>query len=130
MSFSIPLPADTEWPFPVRSVWNDRSGAALAEPPSQSRTVICLVAEQTLRHLALANESLSHWTVVRRSVGQEDGKKTSSGISNSMYFLIAPATRASDRLILLPPCILPLPADTKPERLPADGSPIPPRAIE
>ncbi len=29
-----------------------------------------------------------------------------------------------------PPCILPLPAETKPERLSVDGSPQPPRAIE
>jgi hypothetical protein len=38
-----------------------------------------------------------------RAVAQQEGKKTSFGITDSMYFRIAPATRASDRLILLPP---------------------------
>ena len=40
---------------------------------------------------------------MRRAVGQQEGNKTSFGISDSVDFRIAPATRASDRLILLPP---------------------------
>ena len=40
---------------------------------------------------------------MRRTIGQPEGNKTSFGISDSMDFRIAPATRASDRLILLPP---------------------------
>ena len=61
------------------------------------------VAKKPLRDPAGADDGLGRRTVVRRTAGQQEGNKTSLGISDSMDFRIPPATRASDRLILLPP---------------------------
>ena len=70
---------------------------------SQIRAVIGLVAKKPLRDPAGADDGLGRRTVVRRAAGQQEGNKTSLGISDSMDLRIPPATRASDRLILLPP---------------------------
>ena len=103
MSFSICLLAETEGLFPVRSVRNDAFRATLTEPPSQFRAVIGFIAKEPFRDLSGTDERLGYRTIMGRAIGQEEGNKTSFGISDSMYFRIAPATRASDRLILLPP---------------------------
>jgi hypothetical protein len=103
MSFPVCLLAKTERPFSVRFVRNDTFCTACSQPPSQFRAVISLVAEQPLRGLTHAYEGLGHRTIMRRAVGQQEGNKTSFGISDSVDFRIAPATRASDCLILLPP---------------------------
>lgn len=103
MSFAIRLLAETERLFPVRSVRNDAFGPAGFQPLSQFRAVVGLVAEQPLRGLAFTYEGLRRWTIMCRAIRQQEGNKTSFGISDSVDFRIAPATRASDRLILLPP---------------------------
>src|ERR1700757_3217414 len=127
MSFAIRLPAEAEWLFSIGSVRNNRPGSTLLQPMFQFSTIVSLVAEQFFCRFPLLDQWFRGRAVVRRSISQHQREKAAFSISNCMDLRVASASRATDRLILLPPCILPLPADTKPERLPADGSPIPPR---
>ena len=87
----------------IAFVGNDRVGATVVQPQAQLGAVVGLVADQALRQLASANEPLGNWAVVRLATGQEDGEKAALSICECMDLCVAPASRATNSLLLLPP---------------------------
>ena len=103
MSLFIRFLAEPERLFPVGLVWDDSLCASVFQPFTQLRAVVRLVTEQFLGGFAFADQTLRNRAIVRLTAGQEDGKKTAFSICNCVDFRIAPAARASNRLLLFPP---------------------------
>jgi hypothetical protein len=83
-------------------VGHDGFGAALAKPMAQIGTVVGLVAEHLLCCFGAPDQPLRGRTIMRLAAGQKDGKKTAFSICDSVDFRVAPAARASNRLVLFP----------------------------
>jgi len=103
MSLPVGFFVEAEGLFAVRGIGDDRSGAALGQPLPQLGTVIGLVGEQLLGGLCASDQALSGRAVMCLATGQEDGKKTAFSICECVDLRVAPSTRATDRLFLLPP---------------------------
>jgi hypothetical protein len=80
MSLPVSLFTEAERLLAVRSIRNDRLGAAVSQPLPQLGAVIGLVGEQLLGGLGASDQALSWWTVVCLAAGQENRKKTAFSI--------------------------------------------------
>src|SRR4051812_30047223 len=67
---------------------------------------------------------------MRFTACQQDGEEPPFSICECMYLRVAPSARTANSLLLLPPCILPLPATKRSAKLSVDRSPQPPRVSE
>ena len=103
MPLFVGPPVEAEGLFPVRLVGDDGLSAAFLQPLAQGGAVIGFVGEELLGGLGAADQGLGRWTIVRLAAAQQDGKKTALSICDCVDFRIAPAARASNRLVLLPP---------------------------
>ena len=102
MSFFVRPPVEAEGLLAVRSVWNNGLGAAILEPLAQWCAVIGFVTEKLLGDLGTADQPFGRGTVVCVAAGQEDGKKTAFSICDCVDFRIAPASRATNCLLMFP----------------------------
>lgn len=103
MSLFIGCLVEVESLRSVDFVRNDGCGATIFEPLAKVRAVIGSVAQKLFGSIATTDQSFCNRAVVRLAARQEQGKKTAFSICDCVYFCIAPAIRASNRLILLPP---------------------------
>jgi len=72
------------------------------QPLSEWRAVVGLVAEKLLCRFGAADQALGGWTIVRLATAQQDGKKAAFSICDCVDFRVAPAARATNRLLVLP----------------------------
>jgi hypothetical protein len=70
---------------------------------AQGGAVIGFIGEELSGWLGATDQGLGGWTIMRLATAQQDGKKAAFSICDCVDFRIAPAARASNRLILLPP---------------------------
>ncbi len=103
MPLFVGLAIEAEGLLPVRLVWNDGLGAGVAQPLAQCSAVIGSVGEQFLGWFGLLDEWLGGRTIVCLATAQQDGKKAAFSICDCVDFRVAPAARASNRLVLFPP---------------------------
>lgn len=101
--FLVGFLVEAERLLPVRLVRDDGFGAAVFQPLTQLGAVVSFIAKKLLRRFRSANETFCDRAIVSLTTGQEEGKKTAFSIRNCVDFRIAPAARASNRLLLLPP---------------------------
>lgn len=92
MSFLIGFFVESERLFPVASVGDDGSRAAIFQPVPKLRAVIGFVAEELFRRRASADQAFRYRTIMRLAAGQEEGKKTAFSICDCVDLRIAPAT--------------------------------------
>jgi hypothetical protein len=102
-SFFVEAPVEAEWLLSVAAVGNDWLGSAIVQPQSQLGAVVGLVGDQAFRCFAYGDEPLRDRAVMRFAAGQEDGEKTAPSICACMDLCVAPASRAANCLLLLPP---------------------------
>ena len=102
MSLPVGLLVEAEGLFAVRSVGNDRVGAAGLELLAQFSAVVGFVAEKLEGGFGPAKQPRRRRTIMGLAAAQEDGKKTAFSICDCVDFRIAPAARASNRLVLFP----------------------------
>jgi hypothetical protein len=103
VSFSIEAFAEAERLFAVATVGNDRLGPALMQFGTQLGAVVGFVTEQVFRGLHSADQSFSDWTVVCFASGQQNGDEAPFSICECVDLRVAPASRATNSLFLLPP---------------------------
>ena len=87
----------------VAAVGNDWLGSAILQPQTQLGAVVGLVGDQAFRCFAYGDEPLRDRAVMRFAAGQEDGEKTAPSICACTDLCVAPASRAANCLLLLPP---------------------------
>jgi hypothetical protein len=102
MSLLVGFSVEGEGLFAVRSVRDNWFGTAFAEPLSQLGAIVGFVAEQLSGRLGAADQALSRRAIVLLPTRQQDGKKTAFSICDCVDFRVAPAARASNRLVLFP----------------------------
>ena len=102
MTLLVGVFVEAEWLLAVRLVGNDSLGAALVEPLPQRRAVISSIAKEFFGWLSTADKIFGGRAIMGLSATQKDGKKTAFSICDCMNFRIAPATRASNSLVLFP----------------------------
>ena len=102
MSLLVGFSVEGEGLFAIGFVGNDGFGAALTEPMAKIGAVVGLVAKHLLCGLGAPDQPLCGWTIMHLTAGQKDGKKTSLSICDCVDFRVAPAARASNRLVLFP----------------------------
>ncbi len=102
MALLVGFSVEAERLFAVRLVWNDGFGAAFDEPLAQLGAVVGFVAEHLLGPLGAPDQALRRGAIVCLAAGQQDGKKTALSICDCVDFRVAPAARASNRLVLFP----------------------------
>ena len=96
-------PVEAERLLAVGFVGDDGRCPALVKPLAQFGAVIGPVAKQLLCRLgACFMETLRWRTIMCLSASQQDGKKTALSICDCVDFRIAPATRATNCLLMLP----------------------------
>ena len=109
MSLFVGCFVESEGLLSVRLVRNDGLRAAIAQPFAQSGAIIGFVSKHLPRWFGAPDQWLCRWTVMRLTAAQQDGKKAAFSICDCVDFRIAPAARASNRLVLLP-LFLPMPS--------------------
>lgn len=102
MALSVGFFAEAERLLAVGLIGNDGLGAAIVQPLTQFGAVVSLIAEKLLCRFGAPDQTLGRWTVVRLTTAQEDGKKTAFSICDCVDFRIAPTSRATNRLLMLP----------------------------
>ena len=90
------LPSPTMWRYQFNTT---RLFKFLIKPV----TVVGLIAEHMFGRLDIADQLFRHWAVVRFATRQENGDQASLSICQCMNLRVAPAARAADSLLLLPP---------------------------
>jgi hypothetical protein len=103
MALSVCLLIEAERLLAVCLVGNDGFGAALVQPLAERRAVVSCVAEEYLGRAGSTDQVRGGRAIMRLASGQQDGKKTALSICDCVDFRVASATRAADRLFLLPP---------------------------
>ena len=103
MSLFVETPVEAERLLSVSLVGNDWFGSAVPQRLAQFRAVVGLVADQAFGRLASAYEPLCNGAIVRLTAGQEDGEEAAPSIRECVYLRVAPASRATNSLLLLPP---------------------------
>jgi hypothetical protein len=103
MSALVGLSVEVERPLAVGPIGNDGLGAAISQPFAELSAVVRFITQKLLCRIGSADQPLGNRAVVRLAAGQEDGKKTAFSICKCMYFRVAPAARAANRLSLGPP---------------------------
>jgi hypothetical protein len=93
MPLFVGLAIEAEGLLPVRLVWNDGLGAAVAQPLAQCSAVIGSVGEQFLGWFGLLDEWLGGRTIVCLATAQQDGKKAAFSICDCVDF-----RRVSERM--------------------------------
>src|SRR5205814_2684345 len=82
---------------------NDRPGSALMQFVAEFAAVVTLVAEQPFRRLHSADQALRDRAIMRFASSQQDGEKAPLSICECVNLRVAPAARAANSLLLLPP---------------------------
>ena len=95
-------PVEAKRLLAVGFVGDDGRCPALVKPLAQFGAVIGPIAKQLLCRLRALYETLRWRTIVRLPAGQQDGKKTALSIRDCVDFRVAPATRATNCLLMLP----------------------------
>ena len=83
-------------------VGHDGFGAARTEPMAQIGAVVGLVTKHLLCGFGAPDQPLRGRTIMCLTASQKDGKKTAFSICDCVDFRVAPAARASNRLVLFP----------------------------
>src|SRR5437764_14665696 len=99
----VEAPAEGERLFPVAAVWNDRIGSALIQLRAQFGAIVSLVANDAFRWLHPADQALRNRAIMRFASSQQDGEKPPFSICECVNLRVAPAARAANSLLLLPP---------------------------
>ena len=102
MALLVGFSIEAEGLLAVRLVGNDGFGAALAQPLAQFGAIIGSVAEHLSGRFGASDQTLRRRTIMCLAAGQQDGKKTALSICDCVDFRVAPAARASNRLVLFP----------------------------
>jgi len=95
-------PVEAERLLAIGFVWDDGRCPALVKPLAQFGAVIGPVAKQLLCRFDTFYETLRWRTIMCLSASQQDGKKTALSICDCVDFRVAPATRATNCLPMLP----------------------------
>ena len=102
MSLLVGFLVEGEGLLAVRLVGNHGLGATIIQPLAQRGAVVSPIAEKPRGRLGLSDQALSRRAIMGFATTQEDGQKTTFSICNCVDFRVAPAARASNRLVLLP----------------------------
>src|SRR4030088_738193 len=102
---SSPGPSQTRLSADEKSAAYQRDDARLTTSVKTRvlGAVVGLVGDQAFRCFAYGDEPLRDRAVMRFAAGQEDGEKTAPSICECMDLCVAPASRAANCLLLLPP---------------------------
>ena len=102
MALLVGFSVEGEWLLAIAFVGHDGFRAALAQPMTQFGTVVSSIAKKLSGCLVAPYQTPCRRTIMGLAARQQDGKKTAFSICDCVDFRVAPAARASNRLVLFP----------------------------